>query len=767
MQEIPLDFDPNQFLAGALVVLGLAGVSVFYLRARIMTCLRRVNSFFTLPGVPKTGTLWSLFLVSFAALYFEIMMIRWIATEVRIFAYFQNLVLIACFLGFGLGCYLSDREKSLLLPLAATTLLLLLVQAPVSMWKLFLLGLSNLLSLSPDSALWGHVYQLGTETQVLLLATSVLAVAAFLILQVLVMVPLGQWVGYLLDRAPNPVKAYSVNLLGSLAGIWVFAAMAFLWLTPEYWFGFALFLLLIIRPPSRRFTVAVLLALVGSVTWLHLSREPTLRTYWSPYQKLQVQSLNDGQYSVDVNNTGYMSMANMQSAFLARHPEIARNYHIQSAYDAPFRFAKSCRRVLIVGAGAGNDAAGALRNGAESVDAVEIDPAIFYLGEELHPDHPYASPKVHPILNDARAFLRRAREQYDVIIFGLLDSHTEFSGYSNLRVDNYVYTEESFREAKRLLGPGGILVVKFEVRAPWTWMGERFYKMLNDVFGRAPITFYAPYLGELTSGTIFITSQDVGLWTRATQEPLATLIAQNPPSFSLQAAGRLPVATDDWPYVYNRSRNIPTTYFTVSLIVLLIAVLLMRGRVDPRRSSTWLFFSLGAGFLLLETQLISRLALYFGTTWLVNCVALTVLLLVLVLANIYVARGRPNHLKSYSVLLLAALVGTYLFPWGSLPYKSGTVGTLLSLAYASAVFCAGVIFTEMFRRCEHRAGAFGANILGAVAGGLVQNASFVVGMKALLLIAAVFYAFATVCEVLERRPAQAVGALVSGLTSRL
>src|SRR5207244_4699511 len=141
-----------------------------------------------------------------------------IGTEVRIFAYFQNLALIACFLGFGLGCYSSDKRKSLLPSLGAMIALLVLVQAPVSLWRLFLLGLSNLLSLSPDAALWGHIYQLGTETKILLFVASIVAVAAFLILLVLVMMPLGQLVGYLLDRAPNPINSYSVNLLGSVAG---------------------------------------------------------------------------------------------------------------------------------------------------------------------------------------------------------------------------------------------------------------------------------------------------------------------------------------------------------------------------------------------------------------------------------------------------------------------------------------------------------------------------------------------------------------------
>jgi len=40
--------------------------------------------------------------------------------------------------------------------------------------------------------------------------------------------------------------------------------------------------------------------------------------------------------------------------------------------------------VLILGSGLGNDVAAALRNGAEHVTAVEIDPLILQIGERLH-----------------------------------------------------------------------------------------------------------------------------------------------------------------------------------------------------------------------------------------------------------------------------------------------------------------------------------------------------------------------------------------------
>src|SRR5439155_20713681 len=199
----------------------------------------------------------------FASLYIEMMLIRWIGTEVRIFAFFQNLALIACFLGFGLGCYWSRRRKSLPLSLAATTALVIMAQAPIDRWKNFLRISSELLSLSPDAALWGYepsIQNLHGEIIVMMVALAI-----FLLLLVAVMIPLGQWVGYYLDQARDPVAAYSINLLGSVAGIWVFAGMAFLWLPPEYWFGVTCLLLLVIRPPSLRFGVAALAVLALSV----------------------------------------------------------------------------------------------------------------------------------------------------------------------------------------------------------------------------------------------------------------------------------------------------------------------------------------------------------------------------------------------------------------------------------------------------------------------------------------------------------------------
>src|SRR5262249_10846439 len=205
--------------------------------------------------------------------------------------------------------------------------------------------------------------------------------------------------------------------------------------------------------------------------------------------------------------------------------------------------------------------------------------------------------------------------------------------------------------------------------------------MLNDVFGRPPVVFHASALGVLTSATVFVTSNDTALWSRAAEPDLAALIAQNPPDFSLGLENAPATSTDDWPYLYHRSHSIPRTYLTVSIILLILALLSVGKAIDARQISTWHFFLLGAGFLSLETQMISRLALYFGTTWIVNSVVLTGILLVLVVANFVVQRRRPKELTLYYVLLVASLVANYFFPWHQLPYQARTVGTLLSIAY--------------------------------------------------------------------------------------
>ena len=78
----------------------------------------------------KSG--WDLFLISAVALFLELAVIRWLSTEIRIFAYFKNLPLMAAFLGFGIGFWLSDKADRLFPWFPRLILLLVVLTAGAS-----------------------------------------------------------------------------------------------------------------------------------------------------------------------------------------------------------------------------------------------------------------------------------------------------------------------------------------------------------------------------------------------------------------------------------------------------------------------------------------------------------------------------------------------------------------------------------------------------------------------------------------------------------
>jgi hypothetical protein len=157
----------------------------------------------------------------------------------------------------------------------------------------------------------------------------------------------------------------------------------------------------------------------------------------------------------------------------------------------------------------------------------------------------------------------------------------------------------------------------------------------------------------------------------------------------------------------------------------------------------WHFFFLGAAFLLLEVQNVSKASVVLGNTWLVNAVIISAVLGMVLLANLIVARF-PG-LPSWPVY--AGLCGTCLALYfldisrfAFLPYatKAAIVGCLTSLP----MLFSGIIFIRSFIVVPHKDRALGANLIGALVGGLLQSITFVTGIRALLLIVVGLYAAA-------------------------
>jgi SAM-dependent methyltransferase len=522
-----------------------------------------------------------------------------------------------------------------------------------------------------------------------------------------------------------PLEAYRLDITGSLLGITAFSLISWAGWPPVAWGGAAAFVVALVMGRRSRAQLAVaalglalLLGLLGYESRFQWT-DPT-QVSWSPYYKIKVLPEENARgeavaYQVTVNGIPHQTIES-----------VARRRAREPLYFRPY--ARMARRrldsVLIVGAGNGADVAIALREGARYVDAVEIDPRILQLGRQLNPNHPYADPRVHTHTTDGRAFLERTHRKYDLILFALPDSLTLVAGQSSLRLESYLFTLQALRSARAHLAPGGVFGMYNYYRTGW--LIDRLGRTLDEAFGRSPCLDYAGGRGKLALFTAGGT-RCVVQWNQ------------------LRAASAPAPATDDYPFLYLRHRSIPGFYLlTLGLILAasLVAVRASSGPFGAMRSYVDLFF-MGAAFLLLETKNVVQFALLFGTTWFVNALVFAGILVAVLLAVEAARHYRARRPALLYVALLAALAVAWAVPPDDLLGLSFAPRLVAAVAIAFApVFLANLVFAERFRDVGSSTVAFGANLLGAMVGGLLEYGSLLIGYRALLFVVGGLYVLA-------------------------
>jgi hypothetical protein len=360
------------------------------------------------------------------SLFIELACIRWQSSVLPFFALYKNFSLLACFVGLGLGYALAARDR---IPLV--------IVLPLLAWQFVFM---TLLRYTPDSTLTTipffeqltmGVAEFSGWSDILFLYGILSTV--FLI-TALTLMPIGQLCGRLMERRAK-LWAYGLNLLGSLFGVLLMLLASFLWTPPLVWFSlcFLVVMLLMVRTPVL-ITVGVLFAVVCTVV-LAWPVNPLWNRIYSPYQLLEVgRSEDTGLTLIRAAGHYYQHIHDFSG------PPNVQSNDFRKYYDFPYEVRGALANVAIVGAGTGNDVAAALRAGAGHVEAVEIDPAIQLIGKVSHPEHPYSDARVNAVVNDARSFLRTTEQTFDLIVYGLLDSHTLLSQGSSVRLDSFVYT---------------------------------------------------------------------------------------------------------------------------------------------------------------------------------------------------------------------------------------------------------------------------------------------------------------------------------------
>ncbi len=689
-----------------------------------------------------------LILVSILGLFFELVLIRLLGSEIKVFAFLKNVVLIGAFLGLGMGFFLS-RQRVGLLPLFLPGAALLIASVALGGIngqlthtvlpggdELVLLGLS-FKNLQPTSLL------LRVLTWVPYYAITLL----YFLFVVLIFIPVGQYTGKCM-RAFAPIPSYTLNLAGSLAGTLLFALVSFLWAAPLVWF----LLVALLALPLVRFSSGWLrwINIISALTLVILQGLPG-STVWSPYNKLVVSPLmgqdSNGQafqwgYQLGVGEYYYQDLIDLSDEFFDSHKDIPLEYRY-SEYEVPYAFIQP-EKVLILGAGTGNDVSAALRRGAQQVDAVDIDPGIIEFGKRLHPEQPYASSRVTTYANDARAFLKNSKGQYDLVLFGLLDSQQVLSAFGSVRLDNFVYTVEGMSDAFARVKPDGLLIVTFELFEPW--MGERIAGVLEQASGQTPVVLNAHH------GTVFIVRKGIPLSQAEVEQALVKLGGVVQP-LPLDSTG-IALTTDNWPYLYMRERTIPFAYWTILPLLALASIGLSRRVLGTDWNIQWRFFFLGAAFMLMEVRIIAQVALLFGSTWVVNAAAITAVLVMATLSNLLIARLKVENIRLWGILLLGTLAVSSLIPATTfLSLGQGTGGMIAALMLALPIFFAGMVFSGSLKRTESIDTAMASNLLGAILGGFVEYLTLLLGIGSLAWIAFLFYILALLSGELRSRKA--------------
>ena len=629
-------------------------------------------------------------------LFVELALIRWTGANVVYLSYFSNFVLLGSFLGIGIG-FLRSRSRVPLFPWAAPALAFLVF---------FILAVP----VQVDRTGAQLIFFGGTPTGLpmwLTLPIVFLAVAA-------IMAMIADGVARTFATF-EPLEAYRLDIVGSIIGIAAFSALSFLGMPPIAWgvvVGICFVVLGLPHPgPVVVVSVIALAAMLG-----HESL--TAHTTWSPYYKVTALPAGDGGYQVSVNGIPHQ-LIESTSERRATEP----------LYFAPYERAPgdSLHRVLIIGAGTGGDVAIALANGAERVDAVEIDPHLYELGKQLNPEHPYQDPRVHVHITDGRAFLERSDDRFDMILFALPDSLTLLTGQSSLRLESYLFTTGSMETAKAHLAPGGVFGMYNFYRE--TWLIDRLAGTLDQVYGHAPCIDTTGRVGHFAVLTTSVDPAQVHcdtVWHAEVSDVPAP-------------------ATDDHPFVYLRTPSIPSIYLLTLALILLVSIVGVRvssGPLRQMRSSLDLFF-MGAAFLLLETKSVVQFALLFGTTWFVNALVFGGILVTVLVAIEVARRVRFKDPRLLYAALGVALGVAWLVPPDRLLQLSAgprfVAGTALAF---TPVFIANLVFAERFKNVGSSVVAFGANLLGAMVGGVLEYSALLFGYRALLLVVGGLYALA-------------------------
>jgi len=456
-------------------------------------------------------------------------------------------------------------------------------------------------------------------------------------------------------------------------------------------------------------------------------------------------------------------------------------------------------RLLSIGPGAGLDFLWGALAGFERMDGVEVNASSVRMVERYRSINGdiYRRPGVRVTVEDGRCFVRRSRDEYDLIMCSLTQTATT-GNLGQALVESYIHTKQAFADYFDHLTPHGRYAIVTQskgllLRAAFTaievmranGIGPR--EACNHLMAFAvpdADTADTPYAflliwkkSPLTEDDIAAPMQavDAGLAEplflpgRGGEELLARVAAGEATPEDIFSSGitdeggplNLRPATDDRPFFLDLHPGVPAVLRwllvgSIGLAFLFSLVLLRTRHRGERPVRGWViyFAALGIGFMLVEIPLIQKFILLLGHPTL-SLAAVLFCLLVAASLGSRLTQGWPLDRLPRLVLLAGVFIGAVgilyalvlssvlnlILPW-PLPARLIVLGLLVfPLGLAMGIpFPSGVRLMSLSRQGEIP-WMWGVNGLMSVAGGaLAVVGAKLIGFNACLVSAALIYA---------------------------
>ena len=328
-----------------------------------------------------------------------------------------------------------------------------------------------------------------------------------------------------------------------------------------------------------------------------------------------------------------------------------------SVLGAPYELAARSN-VLVLGPGGSIDVMTALRHGARSVTAVEVNRAVVALMRGRYAEYSgevYADTRVHLVEDEARSFVRRSADRYDLVVMTVVDSFAALSSGAYALTESYLYTQEAMADYLAHLAPGGSLSVGRWYRDPPVEIVRTFKIAVAGLtaLGKSNPETHIAVLRYGNFGLLLIGDRAFGAADVERLRGFASRhgfeLAYDPlhPGEPFMSSVEETPATDDRPFFFDTvplsavlsgRADLPYGYgilFSALVLALALGIGLAvlpiyaqarraGGRAVPPGTLTSI--AIGLGFIATELVLLQRLTLYLGQPSLALAVGIAALL---------------------------------------------------------------------------------------------------------------------------------------------